>query len=94
MLAREPIEGSAAISLVNAGLEGFVGAAALESPRNVRVNAVSPPWVAETLEAMGRDPGDGMPASEVARAYLSAIEGDATGTTIYARSFHRGSAAE
>jgi len=30
--------------LVTAGLDGFVRAAALEAPRAVRVNAVSPPW--------------------------------------------------
>ncbi len=43
MLSREPMPGSAAISLVNAGIEGFVRAAALEMPDGVRVNAVSPP---------------------------------------------------
>lgn len=45
ILARSPMLGSAAISLVNAGIEGFVRAAALEAPRGIRVNAVSPPWV-------------------------------------------------
>src|SRR5437588_3484961 len=45
VLAREPMPGSAAISLVNSGLEGFALAAALEKPRGVRVNVVSPPWV-------------------------------------------------
>ncbi len=44
-----PTPGSAAISLVNAGIEGFVRAAALEAPRGICVNAVSPPWVSETL---------------------------------------------
>jgi NAD(P)-dependent dehydrogenase (short-subunit alcohol dehydrogenase family) len=33
-LAMHPIPGSASVSLVNAGLEGFVRAAALEMPRN------------------------------------------------------------
>jgi NAD(P)-dependent dehydrogenase (short-subunit alcohol dehydrogenase family) len=32
--------GSAVISLVNAGLEGFARAAALEAPRGIRVNVV------------------------------------------------------
>lgn len=45
LLSREPIPGSAAISLVNAGLEGLVRAAALELSRGVRINVVSPPWV-------------------------------------------------
>jgi NAD(P)-dependent dehydrogenase (short-subunit alcohol dehydrogenase family) len=48
-LGRSPMPGSAAISLVNAGIEGFVRAAALEMPRGIRINAVSPAWVTETL---------------------------------------------
>ena len=43
VLAHDPIPGSAAISLVNAGLEGFTRAAAIEMKRGVRVNVVSPP---------------------------------------------------
>jgi NAD(P)-dependent dehydrogenase (short-subunit alcohol dehydrogenase family) len=43
ILAMQPMPGSASVSMVNAGLEGFVRAAALEIPRNVRINAVSPP---------------------------------------------------
>ena len=41
VLAMHPMPGSASISLVNAGLEGFVRAAALEMPRGLRINAVS-----------------------------------------------------
>ena len=87
VLATEPIEGSAAISPVNAGVEGFVRAAALEMPRDTRVNAVSPPWVAETLEAMGRDPSAGLPAAEVAKAYVAAVEGSTNGTVLDARDY-------
>src|SRR5581483_8939700 len=47
ILARTAMPSSAAVSLVNAGLEGFTRAAALEAPRRIRVNVVSPPWVAE-----------------------------------------------
>jgi len=85
VLSQEPMPGSAAISLVNAGVEGFVRAAALEAPRNIRVNVVSPPWVAETLEAMGEDPSDGFPAATVAEAYRASLEGEMTGKTIDAR---------
>ncbi len=81
ILSRAPVPGSAAISLVNAGLEGFVRAAALEAGK-VRVNAVSPPWVAETLSAMGRDPKGGLPAATVAQAYVRAIEGSMSGQVI------------
>jgi NAD(P)-dependent dehydrogenase (short-subunit alcohol dehydrogenase family) len=40
VLAMHPMLGSASISMVNAGLEGFVRAAALEMPRKIRINAV------------------------------------------------------
>ena len=73
ILAQTPMPGSAAISLVNAGLEGFVRAAALEAPRNIRVNAVSPPWVIETLQALKMDISQGLPAAVVARAYVRSV---------------------
>lgn len=82
ILARKPQEGSAAVSLINAGLEGFGRAAALEAPRGIRVNVVSPPWVAETLKAMGQDPDRGLPADVVAEAYVDSVEGNATGQVI------------
>jgi len=82
VLARSPMVGSAAISLVNAGLEGFVRAAALEAPRGIRVNVVSPPWVTETLEALGMDPTHGLPAAAVARAYARSVDGSQTGAIL------------
>jgi len=85
VLAQQPMRGSAAVSLVNAGLEGFVRAAALEAPRGIRVNIVSPPWVSETLKAMGQDPSGGMPAKDVAKAYVQAVEGTERGKVISPR---------
>lgn len=87
VLSREPTPGSAAVSPVNAAVEAFARAAALELPRGLRVNAVSPPWVAETLEEMGRDPSEGMPAADVARAYAESVEGDRDGEVLDAREF-------
>jgi NAD(P)-dependent dehydrogenase (short-subunit alcohol dehydrogenase family) len=87
ILSQHPMPGSASISLVNAGLEGFVRAAALELPRGIRVNVVSPPWVSETLEAMGRDPTAGLPAAAVARAYLASVEGEMNGEVLAARDY-------
>ncbi|MGO4123652.1 short chain dehydrogenase [Inquilinus sp. YAF38] len=72
--------GAAFGALVNAGIEGFVRAAALELPRGLRVNAVSPGWVRETLQAMGRD--GGTPVADVARAYVAAVEGSVQGQVI------------
>ena len=82
VLARAPMPGSAAISLVNAGLEGFARAAALEAPRGVRVNVVSPPWVTETLQTLGMDPGLGQPAATVAQRYVQSVEGSQTGAVL------------
>jgi NAD(P)-dependent dehydrogenase (short-subunit alcohol dehydrogenase family) len=84
VLAQEPIPGAAAISLVNAGLEGFGRAAALEGAE-VRVNVVSPPWVKETLAALNMDPSPGLPADDVAKAYAQSVEGRGTGQIIDAR---------
>lgn len=87
VLSGEPMKGSAAISLVNAGLEGFVRAAALELPRGLRLNAVSPGWVKETLEAMGMDGSAGMPAMQVALAYVESVEGTRHGEVLDTRAF-------
>jgi NAD(P)-dependent dehydrogenase (short-subunit alcohol dehydrogenase family) len=82
VLSHEPMKGSVSISMVNAGLEGFVRAAALELPRGIRVNVVSPPWVTETLVALKMDPSLGMPAAQVAQAYVASLDGTATGQVI------------
>lgn len=87
VLSHQPIPGSTSISMVNAGLEGFVRAAALEMPRGIRINVVSPPWVKETLEALGMDSSSGMPAERVAQAYRASIGGTRSGTVINARDF-------
>lgn len=87
VLSQEPTQGSAAISLVNAGVEGFVRAAGLEMPRDVRINVVSPPWVTETLREMGKDEENisSLPAATVAEAYAKSLHGSMNGETIDAR---------
>lgn len=87
VLGQQPAPGSGAISLVNAALEGFARAAALEAPRGIRVNVVSPPWVQETLDAMGMKGVPGMPAEKVAAAYVESVEGSRTGEVLDARKF-------
>jgi NAD(P)-dependent dehydrogenase (short-subunit alcohol dehydrogenase family) len=84
VLAQHPMQGSAAVSTVNAGIEGFGRAAALELQGKVRVNVVSPGWVSETLEAMGRDPNDGVRAAVVAQAYRKCILEDISGQVVMA----------
>jgi len=86
VLAQQPIPGSAAVSVVNAGVDAFVRAAALELSGKLRVNAVSPGWVAETLQRMGRDPGEGVPAATVAQAFRKCVVEDITGQVVSAAS--------
>ena len=82
VLATSPMVGSGVISLVNAGLEGFTRAAALEATRGIRVNIVSPPWVTETLKAYGMPLDGGLPASTVANAYIGLLDSKSTGQTV------------
>lgn len=56
MLAYSPWPETSNIAMVNAGLEGFVKAVALELDNDKRVVIVHPPLVRETAEAMGMDP--------------------------------------
>ena len=81
-LARHPMRGSAAGSLVNSALEGFGRAAALEAPRGIRVNVVSPSWITETLQKLGRPLTGGIPVAAVAQAYVRSVEGGETGQVI------------
>ena len=79
VLAQYPMPDSSIVTTVNAAVEGLVKAAALELTGKVRVNAVSPGWIAETLAVMGTDTTTGLPAAEAAKAYQGLLEGDATG---------------
>ena len=82
ILSRKPMKGSSAISLVNSALEGFSRAAALEMPRGIRINVVSPNWVTDTLKALKMDPSIGTPVEIVARTYVKALEGPMSGEVL------------
>src|SRR5665213_106766 len=81
-LANEPMIGGTCPSLVNGALNSFTRAAALEAPRKVRVNVVAPPWILETLIEYKMDPTGGMPATDVALAYVETIEGKESGIVV------------
>jgi len=81
VLVDEPVVGGAAASLANGGIEAFVRAAAIELPRGLRINAVSPGVVAESMDDYatffrGFEP---VPAARVALAYSRSVEGADTG---------------
>lgn len=78
---------SGTIGMVNAGLEGFVRAAALEMPEGMRINAVSPVFVRETMEMLGMDSTRGMPSEKVALAYKEAVESQRNGEVLDVRDF-------
>ena len=80
LASQYPSPGSAIITTVNAAVEAFVRAAAAEPSISVRVNAVSPGWVSETLQAMGRNPAEGIPAAEVAKITVRQFREGATGS--------------
>jgi NAD(P)-dependent dehydrogenase (short-subunit alcohol dehydrogenase family) len=80
----EATPGSAGGALVNGGLDAFVRAAAVELPRGLRLNVVSPGWVRETLEMLGMESLTGVPVGDVARAYVSSVEGSMQGQVITA----------
>jgi NAD(P)-dependent dehydrogenase (short-subunit alcohol dehydrogenase family) len=82
LAAQYPAPGSAIITTVNSAVDAFVRAAAAEPSISVRVNAVSPGWVAETLQAMGRNPSDGIPAAEVAKITVRQFREGATGSVV------------
>jgi NAD(P)-dependent dehydrogenase (short-subunit alcohol dehydrogenase family) len=81
IVAEEPIRFGANATTVNAALEGFVRAAAVELPRGQRINAVSPTVLQESLPTYGPFFGgfEAVPGSRVALAYVRSIEGVQTG---------------
>ena len=81
VLSDEPVVGGAAASLANGGIDAFVRAAAIELPRGLRINAVSPGVVTESMDDYapffrGFEP---VPAARVALAYSRSVEGADTG---------------
>ena len=84
VLAQQPIPGGAIFTTVNAAVEGFARAAAVELGTRVRVNVVSPGWITETLRAMGMDESIGLSAEKAALAYVRQLESGASGSVLTA----------
>ncbi len=80
-LSQQPVAQGSSASLVNGAIESFVRAAAVELPRGLRINAVSPGVLTESLEAYGPyfrgfEP---VPAARAALACSRSVEGVQTG---------------
>ncbi|VUS91272.1 short chain dehydrogenase [Klebsiella grimontii] len=81
IVAHEPIAQGVNATTVNAGLEGFVRAAACELSRGIRINLISPTVLTESAAAYdGFFPGfASVPAASVAQAYRRSVEGIQSG---------------
>ena len=83
ILNRDPIRTGASAALVNGAIDAFIKAAAIELPRGLRINSVSPTVLVEAMGSYapyfrGFKP---VPAAEVALAYAKSVEGLQTGQT-------------
>jgi NAD(P)-dependent dehydrogenase (short-subunit alcohol dehydrogenase family) len=81
ILSHDPIRFGSSASMVNAAIDGFVKSAAIEMPRGIRINAVSPTVLQESMKQYG-DYFSGfepVPAATVALAYCKSVEGAQTG---------------
>ncbi|GLK89597.1 short chain dehydrogenase [Pseudomonas turukhanskensis] len=81
VLSDDPIVAGTSASMVNGALNSFVKAAAIELPRGLRVNIVSPTVLVEAMDSYGPffrgfKP---VPAVDVALAYAKSVEGKQTG---------------
>jgi NAD(P)-dependent dehydrogenase (short-subunit alcohol dehydrogenase family) len=87
VLSDAPIAGGSSGSMVGGALEAFVMAAAIEMPRGIRINAVSPGVFEESMASYGPffrgfDP---VPVARAARAFSRSVEGLETGKTYRVR---------
>ena len=83
ILAYSPMPQTSLIAMVNAALEGFARAVALELTEGRRIVVVHPDWVAETAAKVGMDPAPYPDAAKTASAYLEAIEGNKNGEPVF-----------
>jgi NAD(P)-dependent dehydrogenase (short-subunit alcohol dehydrogenase family) len=81
IVADEPIRNGASATMVNAAIEGFVRASAIELRRGLRINVVSPTVLEESMGSygpffIGFEP---IAASRAALSYARSVDGGQTG---------------
>lgn len=81
ILSHDPIRYGSSASMVNGALDSFVKAAAIELPRNIRINIVSPTVLTESIDKFGEyfKGYETVPATRVALAYRKSVDGAQTG---------------
>lgn len=77
ILSQDPVQGGASLSMVNAAIDGFVIGSSIELSRRIRINAVSPGVVLESMSKYGpyfrgHEP---VPSARVALAFSKSVEG-------------------
>ena len=81
LFSQKPMPGVPALAMANGALESFSRGAALDLPREIRINTISPPFIKETAERMNIE--GGLPAAENAKAYVDVVEGKQNGEVIF-----------
>lgn len=81
VLSWDPIRQGSSASMVNSAIDGFVKAAAIEMPKKLRINSVSPTVIAEAMDTYapffrGFSP---VPLEKAALGYVKSVEGLQTG---------------
>lgn len=84
VLNRDPISGGSCAAAANGAIDGFVTAAAVDMPRGIRINAVSPGLLQVSVDRYdGFFPGHEPVSSErVGLAFCKSVEGAITGQVI------------
>lgn len=81
ILSDDPIKEGSSASMVNGAINCFVIGAAIELPRGIRINAISPTIVTESISEFGPyfRGFQSVTAKDVAVAYSKSVEGSQTG---------------
>ena len=81
IFSKSPPPGVPALAMVNGAVQSFAIGAALDLPRGLRLNCISPPFIKETAEKMGMQAP--LSAAENAKTYVQVVEGKMTGQVIF-----------
>jgi len=84
VLNRDPIRGGACAAAANGAIDGFIAGAAVDMPRGIRINVVSPALLQVSVDRYdGFFPGHEAVSSErVGLAFCKSVEGAITGQVI------------
>lgn len=84
VLNRDPIKGGSCAAAANGAIDGFIVGAAVDMPRGIRINAISPGLLQVSVDRYdGFFPGHEAVSSErVGLAYCKSVEGVVSGQVI------------